>query len=125
MHELSVCRALLRQINQIAEEHLADDIKVIRLKIGPLAGIDSELLRRAFPLVSHGTAAQHATLEITSVPATIFCNDCEKKSDVVNINQLTCPHCNSTTTQLLSGDEMTLDSVILGQQSGTEERYVH
>ncbi len=124
MHELSVCRALLQQVTDIAEEHHAEEIKVIRLKIGPLAGIENELLLRAFPLVAHGTAAQHATLEITSMPVTILCQDCEEKSDV-EINRLTCPHCNSSATQLISGDEMMLDSVILGQQSGAEERYVH
>jgi len=124
MHELSICRALLQQVNGIAEEHQADEVKVIRLRIGPLAGIECELLQRAFPLVSHGTAAQFATLEITTTPLTVYCDVCGRSSDV-DPNQLACRHCRNCATQLTSGDEMMLESVILGELNETEKRYVH
>ena len=124
MHELALCRGLLQQVTRIAEEHQASAIKSIHLKVGPLAGIETELLKRSFPLVAHGTAAQEALLEITPVKATIQCDECDKKSELDNI-QLICPHCQSTATTLLSGDEMTLENVVLEQQEVKATHHVH
>ena len=124
MHELSLCRGLLQQVNRIAEEHESSEIKSIHLKVGPLAGIEIELLKRAFPLVSHGTAAQHATLEITITPVTVFCDQCDRKCEV-ETNQLACQQCGNTATQLLSGDEMTLENIVLEQQESDKKHHVH
>ncbi len=115
MHEFSLCRGLLQQVIQIAEEHQASVIKSVHLKIGPLAGIEAELLKRSFPLVAHGTAAQDTRLEITAAKVTLFCIECRKKSDIKGV-QLICPYCKCVNTKLLSGDEMTLDNVVLEQQ---------
>jgi len=124
MHELALCRGLLQQLNQIADEHQASAIKSIHLKIGPLAGIEIELLKRSFPLVAHGTDAQDAALEITAIPATVQCQECDKKSEMEGI-QFICPHCGSTATMLLSGDEMTLESVVLEQHEVKATHHVH
>lgn len=124
MHELSVCRALLQQVMEIAEEHRAEEISVIKLRIGPLSGIETELLRRSFPLVCHGTIAQNSALEIVSAPINLYCDRCDRQSEARN-NQLQCRHCGSVKVQLLSGDEMVLESVVLGQQRDVEEHYVH
>jgi hydrogenase nickel incorporation protein HypA/HybF len=49
MHELSVCLALMSQVNRIAGEHGAVRVDRIVLNIGPLSGIEPALLRKAFP----------------------------------------------------------------------------
>jgi hydrogenase nickel incorporation protein HypA/HybF len=124
VHELTLCRGLLQQVTTIAEEHQASAIKSIHLKVGPLAGIEIELLKRSFPLVAHGTPAQEALLEITPAKATIHCDKCDVTSELDNI-QLICPHCQSTATTLLSGDEMTLENVVLEQQEIKATHHVH
>lgn len=124
MHEISICRALLQQVILIAEEHQAEEVKVIKLRIGHLSGIEAKLLQRSFPMVCHGTIAQNATLEIVTSAVSVYCDLCDLKSDVER-DQLRCYNCDNPNVQLLSGDEMILESVTLGQQGETEERYVH
>jgi len=124
MHEISLCRGLLQQVIQISDEHQASVIKSIQLKIGPLSGVEVELLKRSFPLVSQGTAAQDATLEITIMPVTVQCNECKTKSDITGM-ELSCPHCDSASTTLLNGDEMTLENVVLEQHEVKVTHHVH
>ena len=68
MHELSVCQALVEQAERIARERQARVIRLM-LTIGPLSGVESELLRRAFPLASAGTCCEGAALENGSTPS--------------------------------------------------------
>lgn len=48
MHELSVCRALLSQVVQIAREHAGSRLARIVVKVGPLSGVVPALLRQVF-----------------------------------------------------------------------------
>ena len=50
MHELSICNALLDQVERIAAERGAHSVAKIVLRIGPLSGVEPELLRNAYPL---------------------------------------------------------------------------
>ena len=47
MHELSVCQALVRQLRDIAREQHAVRITRVIVQIGPLSGVEPELLRHA------------------------------------------------------------------------------
>ena len=107
MHELSICQSMLGQIERIAKEHNAAGVVNVTLHIGPLSGVEPQLLLQAFPLASAGTVASEATLTIETLPITVRCRTCSKESDV-DINQLTCRHCGDHRTQVIRGDEMLL-----------------
>jgi len=64
MHELSVCLSLLQQLETIAAERNASAVERVFLKIGPLSGIEPQLLRQAYPLAVAGTVAENAELII-------------------------------------------------------------
>ena len=64
MHELSVCQGLLDQVAGIARQNQATGVKLIRLRIGPLSGVEPQLLEQAFPLARAGTIAERAELAI-------------------------------------------------------------
>ncbi|WP_404369429.1 hydrogenase maturation nickel metallochaperone HypA [Marinobacter sp.] len=112
MHELSLCRALLRQTLEVAEQHRARAINAVHLQIGPLAGVEPELLKTAFTLAAAGTIAESAELKLTKTHVQIYCPGCEKEFRGA-ANQLCCPGCGSCSTQLTSGDELILQSVEL------------
>jgi len=116
MHELSVCQALVEQAELIARERQARVIRLM-LQIGPLSGVESELLRRAFPLASAGTCCEGAALEILAAPVTVYCPDCMVTSEVA-ANKLLCPECGNWRTSLASGDEMVLQTVELETRAG-------
>ncbi len=112
MHEFAICRSLLDEVEAIAEKHLARAVPLIRLQIGPLAGVEPALLRRAFSLASVGTRAEHAELAIEAMPVRVFCAACDQTFEAA-VNRLACPACAGTETKLVGGDEMVLASVEL------------
>lgn len=112
MHELSICQALITQLDEIARENKAQNVVSIRLQIGPLSGVEAPLLKNAFPIAAAGTIAEQATLELETVPIRIRCLRCNAESEA-SINQLVCGACGDYHTELISGDEMLLASVEL------------
>ena len=107
MHELSICLALLDQVQVIAREHRATRVERIVLRIGPLSGIESSLLGTAYPLAAAGTIAADAALEIEPAPVRIQCPECGAETETTP-NRLACGQCGSIGTKLISGDELLL-----------------
>jgi hydrogenase nickel incorporation protein HypA/HybF len=111
MHELAVCQTIVAQVEQIARERNAR-VHSITLRIGPLSGVEAELLQRAYPLASAGTRSAAASLIIESAPVRVGCRSCGQQTHA-RANRLVCSHCGDWHTDLLSGDELLLASVEL------------
>jgi hydrogenase nickel incorporation protein HypA/HybF len=105
MHEMSLCEGVL----QILEDHAASQgftqVKTVWLEIGALSGVDPEAMRFGFDVVTKGTLADGAALEIIDLPGVAWCMQCAK-SVSVNARFDACPDCGSYQLQLTGGDEM-------------------
>jgi hydrogenase nickel incorporation protein HypA/HybF len=112
MHELSVCLALLEQVQRVAREYHAQRVEKITLKIGPLSGVEVPLLKHAYPLASTGTLAEYAELIIEAIPIRVICTQCGAETEALP-NRLLCGECGDFRTRLVSGDEMLLGNVEL------------
>jgi hydrogenase nickel incorporation protein HypA/HybF len=112
MHELSICQALLDQVERIAVEHGASAVERILLRVGPLSGVEGALLRHAYPLAAAGTIAESADLVIEAAPVRVACGDCGAETDATP-NRLLCGDCGSYKTRLVSGDELLLANLEL------------
>jgi len=112
MHELSVCNAILDQVESIAREHGASSVSGIVLRIGPLSGVEADLLRRAYPLAAAGTVAADASLVIEQADIIVRCTQCNTES-TVQPNRLLCASCGDFRTRIISGDELILQRVEL------------
>jgi hydrogenase nickel incorporation protein HypA/HybF len=82
------------------------------LRIGKLAGVEPDLLRRAFPMVAAGTPCEGAVLDIEDSPVTVCCRLCGATSGVAP-NRLLCGACGEWRVTVVSGDELLLASVEL------------
>ncbi len=112
MHELSICQSLMQQVETIAAEQSAHSVTAITLRIGPLSGVEPDLLIQAFPIAAAGTLAQDAELKIEQQAVRIRCNRCGNESEVAS-NRLTCPACGELRTELITGDELLLANLEL------------
>ena len=110
MHELSVCRFLIKKAEEIAEGEGAEKVTLIGVQVGPLAGVDPDLLAEAFPAASQGSLAEGAELRIRETPIQVRCSKCGAESDV-KANYLVCGLCGSQDTQLISGNELMMASI--------------
>ena len=112
MHELSVCQALVRQIDDIAHAERALRITQVVVRIGPLSGVEPQLLLQAYTVASAGTAAATAKLVLETQPIRVACESCGAESEET-ANRLSCGVCGDYHTRLLSGDELLLAHVEL------------
>ena len=112
MHELSVCIALLDEVERIAREHRARTVAAIVVKVGPLSGIDAAQLRQAYPLAAAGTVAEDAELLIRVADVVVSCGECGSESSAPP-NRLLCAACGGFRTRVVSGDDMILERVEL------------
>ena len=100
------------QVEAIASERNAHCVTSIVVAMGPLSGVEAQLLKNAYPVASAGTVAENAELVIEYLPVRVKCTQCGSESEVLP-NKLICKQCGDWRTTLLSGDELMLMSVEL------------
>ena len=92
MHELSVCLALLDEVERVALRADASAVRSITVRVGPLSGVESGLLSRAFEVARCGTMAEAAALIVEVAGVRVRCLSCEVESDAAP-NRLLCARC--------------------------------
>ncbi len=121
MHELALCQALLEQVLGTARERGAHRVTAIVLRIGPLAGVEPGLLRRAYSVASAGSVAAEARLAVEEMPVRVRCMKCNAEGEA-SMGDLSCRSCGYWRTQLISGDELLLASVELERDAEVDVR---
>jgi len=106
MHELAICEALISQVEDIAGQRTAW-VRQVRVGIGPLSGIEPQLLASAYPLACAGTRAEGSQLEIEHTDVRVRCRGCGAETKAAP-NRLVCGACGDWHTDLLAGDELLL-----------------
>jgi len=119
MHELSVCQALIAEVETLARRRDARSIGEITVHIGALSGVEPDLLARAFPLACGGELTRTATLNIETVPARIRCRECGGENEVPP-NRLLCAGCGGWRVDVIGGDELLLARVELNDVTESE-----
>jgi len=97
----------MSQVETIARDNHAIRVTAITLGMGPLSGVEEQLLNNAYPVASAGTIADGAELFIRLTPVRVRCTECGRESDA-KPNRLVCSHCENWRTELISGDELLL-----------------
>ena len=105
MHEMALCESLIGVIEDQAGVHDYQKVKTVFLEVGALACVEPEALRFSFDLVTRGTLAEGAALEIIETKPEAWCFTC---GHAVPVRQRfdPCPDCGSYQLQLSGGDEL-------------------
>lgn len=110
MHEFSVVRALIAQVVQAAEPSLASSICAVRVSCGPLAGVEPMLVRTAFEQLKIAAGLGNCQMQIDEQPLLARCQRCDAEFEVVDF-RFHCSHCQSTSIQVIQGDQFRLLSL--------------
>jgi len=119
MHELSLCWALIEQVEAIARSRGAN-VETVHIGIGALSGVEPKLLDEAYPFACVGTTAAGSKLAIEDIPIRVRCRNCKAESRAP-VNRLSCALCGTWDTEVISGDELMLLRVELSLPDAVEE----
>jgi hydrogenase nickel incorporation protein HypA/HybF len=118
VHEYSLIQALLAQVERLADAQGAGEVEEVRVKAGPLSGVEPVLLATAFQLLAPSTSVGSARLVIEEVPLMARCADCRREFEVLHF-QFRCPVCESRTIEVTAGDAFMLESITFQQGATT------
>ncbi|MDE3010072.1 MAG: hydrogenase maturation nickel metallochaperone HypA [Pseudomonadota bacterium] len=107
MHEMSLAEGVLQLIEEAATSQGFSRVKTVWLEIGELAGAEKEALRFCFDVVTRGSLASAAQLEIIDRPGQGWCLQCACTVHVAALYDA-CPHCGSHQIQVTGGSELRL-----------------
>ncbi len=120
MHEASLMSDLLAIVDRAARTEGGGPVRVVHLRIGEMAGVSEDALRFAFEVMSKGTAAEGAELEVEKVRLRARCAACGAHSNPADF-VFRCPACGSGDIEILAGREMEVDYILVGDPAGGPE----
>ncbi|MDU8929653.1 hydrogenase maturation nickel metallochaperone HypA [Alisedimentitalea sp. MJ-SS2] len=105
MHEMSICESIVSVIEEQAMVQSFDKVNMVRLEVGALAGVELEALKFSFDVVTRGSIAEGATLDVIELPVSGWCMPCAK-AITVRERYDACADCGSYQIQITGGDEL-------------------
>ena len=105
MHEMSLAESVLQIIEDTARKQGFTRVKTVWLEIGQLACVEQESLRFGFDVVTRGSIAERARLEIIEVTGRGRCKKCTSDVALAALYEA-CPNCGGYEIQVTGGDQM-------------------
>lgn len=105
MHEMSLAESMLQLIEDAAHQQGFTRVKTVWLEIGQLACVEQESLRFGFDVVTCGSIAEQARLEIIETAGQGRCGKCAQNFPLAALYE-PCPACGSYDVEVTGGDGM-------------------
>ena len=105
MHEMSLAENMLQIIEDAAHNQGFTRVKTVWLEIGQLACVEQESLRFGFDVVTRGSVAEQARLEIIEIAGQGRCKKCASDMALAALYEA-CPNCGGYEIQVTGGDQM-------------------
>lgn len=105
MHELSLCEGILQILEEQAELQGYRRVRCVHLEVGRFAMIELDALHFSFEVVTRGSLAEGARLEVVALPGRAWCLQC-KAEVAIRQRYDPCPHCGDYRLLTEGGDEL-------------------
>ncbi len=115
MHEYSVARVLLNQVEVLARRLNRGPATAIHVSIGEFSGIEGDLLEMAFQQLCAESPLAGTRLVVRRIPLEAECEECGIPFEVQAFH-FVCPRCESRQVKIVRGEELMLDSVAFREQ---------
>jgi hydrogenase nickel incorporation protein HypA/HybF len=121
MHEYSLARSLVRQVEDLRLEQDAAHVVCVQLRVGEFSGIEPELLRSAFDDLVSCTPLEGARLQMKRVPILARCESCGIEFAIPSTGpsrfRFRCPDCRGHDLSIEQGENLLLESVTMEAQA--------
>ncbi len=105
MHEMALCEGLVQAIEEQATSQGFSRVHAVWLEVGALAAVECEAMRFNFDIITKGTLAEDARLDIVEVDGTAWCMPCGTSLKLRRFGE-PCPRCGSHQLQLVDGKQI-------------------
>ena len=112
MHELGICDALLKMVDQIAKDEQLEVIRRITVEVGTLSGVVPKYLGDCWVAVTDGTPYADTEFSIEVVKGSAKCFDCGQEFAAGINDKLLCPFCGGDKLVPVSGRDLTLKEIL-------------
>jgi hydrogenase nickel incorporation protein HypA/HybF len=112
VHELSLAGSILQLVESSARRDAFSRVRVLRLSVPALAGVDAAALRFALESLAPGSLLEGARVDIEEPPGQALCLDCGVTVDIAGHGR-GCPHCSGFDLQVLQGTEMRIIDLLV------------
>ena len=110
MHEMSLAEGIVQIVESTARANDAQTVRAEWLELGALSHVEQQALRFSFDVVTRGTVAAGARLEVVTTPGRAWCMPCGDTVDLARLGD-PCPRCGSYQLQVTQGEEMRVKEI--------------
>jgi hydrogenase nickel incorporation protein HypA/HybF len=114
MHELSIAQAVVDTVRAAVGPR---EVESVHLTVGALAGVVPSALEFVWDIAASGTSLQGSALQITWVPASVWCARCD--SVVAPEVGFLCPVCGELSGDVRTGRELEVTSARVRDEAAT------
>ena len=111
MHELGICDALLKMVDQIANDEQLESISKITVEVGTLSGVVPKYLEDCWEAVADGTPYSGTAFVVEVLEGRAKCLDCGREFGAEINDRLVCPFCGGDMLTPISGRDLTLKEI--------------
>jgi hydrogenase nickel incorporation protein HypA/HybF len=109
VHELGLCEGILEAVERRAAGRR---VTRVRVRVGAQHRVVSSAFDQSFALVSQGTVADGAAVDLVVVPVSVTCLDCGHEAEAAD-PLAACPACGGLDLETEGGDELILEAIQL------------
>nr|WP_237554480.1 hydrogenase maturation nickel metallochaperone HypA [Streptomyces sp. SID4948] len=99
-------------VDAVCERAAGRPVRTVKVRVGVLTAVVADSMRFCFDLITEGTVAEGAHLEIDQPPGSARCRDCRAEFALTDL-VLLCP-CGSADVEITSGRELQIISMKVG-----------
>ena len=111
MHEGNFTQQIVDAILKELGRHPKYRFKTVKVNVGEVYHLEPESVKMHYALLTKGTKLEGTELELVEVKAQVFCWQCNQTGPVEDHHFLMCNFCNATDVKLVSGKEITIESL--------------
>jgi hydrogenase nickel incorporation protein HypA/HybF len=106
MHEIGLCESIM----EVEQRAAGRRVTGVSVRVGTLQRVWKPAFEQAFSMVSSGTVAEGANVEIVVLPVRSTCRSCGGTAESEDV-PLSCASCGVTELDIEGGDELLLESI--------------
>ena len=110
MHEYSIAESLIKLIAEHADRSPRKRVKSAKVIVGKMTSVVPATLRFYFEILPKPAAMRDTVLDFEEVSPLVKCEKCDTKWET-DLPVFVCANCGATKVSVLSGMELTLQSI--------------